>query len=133
MDKTLKKLSTKEMEIMRFIWANPKISSEKIYERFSQSMKKTVIANMLHNISEKGYITNEQEGRHHIYFARITELEYEQNLINQKLQKSFGHDSFESLIASFCGKPKLTEEQKKKIKSFLEELENDNIANHTNE
>ena len=41
------------------------------------------------------------------------------------MEKNFGDSSFERLTAAFCGKTKLDEEQKDRIKSLIEELKND--------
>lgn len=117
-----KRLSAMELKFMEIIWAHPEgISSEEIYRQFPQARgtKSTV----LYNISEKGYITNRQEGLHHIYTPLVTRLEYEQALICQELEKTFGNSSFERLVAAFCGKEELTEGQKKKVRELLDEIE----------
>lgn len=119
----MKKLFAKELEYMEVIWQHPEgISSNEIYSYFtqSQSTKSTI----LFNISEKGYVVQRQEGRHHIYTAKVSKIEYNQALIKQKIN-IVGIDSLENLIAAFCGKNKATEEQKKKIEDFLEDLKND--------
>lgn len=120
----LKKLSKTELEFMEFIWQHPEgIASEVIYEHFPQS--RGTKSTILYNISEKGYVQNVQQGRHHIYTAVVSESEYEQALIHQQLNKYFGESSFERLIAAFCGKKKLTEKQTEKVRDLLKELEND--------
>lgn len=119
----LKKLSVKELEYMEVIWQHPDgISSNEIYSHFAQSLgtKSTI----LYNISAKGYVEQRQVGRHHIYTAKISKIEYNQALIKQKIN-TVGIDSLENLIVTFCGKSKATKEQKKKIDDFLEELIND--------
>lgn len=120
----LKKLSATEFEYMSVIWTHPEgISSEILYEQFKQAQgtKSTI----LYNISEKGYVKNIQKGRHHLYFATVSQLDYEQAVIKQQLKKALGQDSIVSLIASFCGKKKLSTEQYTKVEDFLKELEND--------
>lgn len=119
-----KKLSPMELEYMRYIWEHPDgISSEEIYEHFPQvrGTKSTV----LYNISQKGYVEKRQEGLHHIYTALVGRMEYEQALVRQQLQRSVGINSLEELVAAFCGKEMLTEEQKEKIRKFLKEMEKD--------
>lgn len=120
----LKKLSKTELEFMKFIWQHPDgIASEVIYEHFPQS--RGTKSTILYNISEKGYVQNVQQGRHHIYTARLSESQYKQALIHQQLDKLFGDSSFERLVAAFCGKKKLSEEQAEKVRNLLRELEND--------
>ena len=120
----LRKLSKTELEFMKFIWEYPEgISSEDIYHHFPQS--RGTKGTILYHISEKGYVVNEQRGRHHIYNALISESEYEQALIRQQLQQLFGENSFERLIAAFCGKKKLNEKQAEQVRKLMMELKND--------
>ena len=117
-----KRLSATEMKFMEVIWAHPEgISSEEIYQRFPQA--RGTKSTILYNISEKGYVENRQEGLHHIYTPLVTRLEYEQALICQELEKSFGSSSFERLVAAFCGKESLTEKQKEKVRELMDEIE----------
>lgn len=119
-----KKLSAAELEFMKMIWKHPEgISSEMIYEQFPQA--RGTKSTILYNISEKGYVQKQQEGRHHIYTALVTQNEYEKALIRQQLIQSFGNSSFERLVAAFLGKQKLTEKQILKVEKLLKELEDD--------
>lgn len=68
---------------------------------------------------------NRQEGLHHIYTALVGRAEYEQALVRQQFLKSMGGSTLEGLVAAFCGKEKLTERQKEKVRELLEEMEND--------
>ena len=70
----------------------------------------------------KGYVENRQEGLHHIYTPLVTRLEYEQALICQELEKSFGSGSFEHLVAAFCGKEKLTKKQAERVQELLDAI-----------
>lgn len=119
-----KKLSATELEFMKMIWKHPEgISSEAIYEHFPQA--RGTKSTILYNISEKGYVENRQQGRHHFYTALVTQVDYEKALIQQQLKQTFGSDSFERLVAAFCGKRNLTEKQIKKVQELLKELEDD--------
>lgn len=116
-----KRLSATELEFMRFIWENSEgISSEEIYRHFPQA--RGTKSTILFNIAAKGYVENRQEGLHHIYTPLVTRLEYEQALITEELEKTFGVSSFDKLVAAFCGKEKLTEEQKKRVHGLLEQI-----------
>ena len=116
-----KKLSATELKFMELIWKNPEgISSEEIYRQFPQA--RGTKSTILYNISEKGYITNRQEGLHHIYKPLVTRTEYEQALIMQELEKTFGDSSLEHVIAAFCGKERLTEKQRESVCRLLQEI-----------
>ncbi len=117
-------LSETELEYMKVIWAHPKgISSNDIYCRFpkAQGTKSTI----LYRISEKGYVNLVREGRHFLYTPQITQLQYNQAIMQEKLKKSFGISQLPNFIAAFCGKKNLSEEQINRVKNFLKELENE--------
>ena len=118
-----KKLTPLEYDIMKFIWKHPEgIQSGEIYKYFSQS--RSTLGTFLFKISEKGYLTNKQVGRHHIYTALVSELEYERALLKQQLKNATGRGSFECLVAAFYGKDKLNERQLEKMHDLIEEFEN---------
>ncbi|TGY92611.1 penicillinase repressor [Petralouisia muris] len=119
----IKKLSKTELEFMKIIWAHPDgISSEELYANFSQALgTKTTI---LHRITEKGLVNIVQKGRHYFYMPKISKLEYEQILIKAKLRKEFDIGSLEGMIAAFCGRTKLSEEELRKVQQLLQELKN---------
>lgn len=118
-----KKLSNTEYKYMEKIWENPGICSEDLYMEFEQAMgTKTTI---IHRIVEKGYVDVVRQGKHYCYTPKITQLEYEQMLMNQQMKKTFGVNSFENLVAAFCGRKKLNQEEAKRLQDLLEDLKND--------
>ncbi len=120
----IKKLSVAELNIMKIIWKHSEgVSSEKIYEECAGP--RGTISTNLYKISEKGYAKKVQSGRHHIYTSIITQSEYEQALLRQKLKKTMGFNSLEHLIAAFCGIKNIDEQQLNKTKQLLEDLKND--------
>jgi len=119
----VKKLSPAELEFMELIWENPEgISSEEIYRdpRFQipQGTKSTI----LFKINEKGYVHSVQRGLHHFYYPKFTRIQYEQAIVKQKLKNSFGNGSIFDLIALYCGKKKLTEEQIEQINQLFQKI-----------
>lgn len=120
----IKKLSNSELKFMEIIWENPDgISSEELYRYFPQALgTKTTI---MHRIVKKGLVSVTQKGHHYWYTPKISKLEYEQAIINSKLKETFGIGSFENMIAAFCGRKKLSEEEKQRIEALLRDLENE--------
>lgn len=118
----LKKLTPLEYDIMKFVWKHPEgIQSSEIYKYFSQS--RSTLSTLLFKISEKGYLTNKQFGRHHVYTALVSELEYERAMLKQQIKNATGSGSFEHLVAAFYGKEKLNERQLEKMHNLIEEFE----------
>ncbi len=119
-----KPLSQTELAYMKVIWKHPRgISSEDLYSRFPNAAgtKSTI----LFRISEKGYIKQIRSGRHFLYIPQVTELQYNQALIQAKLKKSFGISQLPYFIAAFCGKEQPTDQELQQIKTLIKELENE--------
>lgn len=118
------KLSAAELVYMEEIWKHSEgINSEELYSYGDYAVG--TISTLLHRIMKKGYAVTIRNGRHKLYVATMTKVQYEQNLINQNLEEALGCDSLENLIASFCGKEKLSEEQGEKLRDFLREIQDD--------
>lgn len=106
------------------IWEHPEgISSDEIYACFSQA--RGTKSALLHRISEKGYVEAVRQGKSYLYRPKVNRLEYQQAVLNQEMKKSMGIQSFHHLVAAFCGKEKLTNEQSKRVEEFLKELEDE--------
>lgn len=119
-----KKLSEAEMEFMNVIWEHPEgISSEELYACFGQA--RGTKSTLLYRIAEKNYVRTEREGKHYRYFALVTRREYDQAILNQKLKKGLGMNSLEHLVAAFCGKERLTEQQARRVRKLLKEFEDE--------
>lgn len=119
-----KPLSDTELMYMKVIWEHPEgISSDDLYRIFpnAQGTKSTI----LFRISEKGYVNVCREGRHFVYYPQITELQYNQALMQEKLKKEFGFSHMSNFIAAFCGKREFSKETLDKIDEFIKELENE--------
>ena len=117
-------MSPMELEFLRFIWEHPGgVSSQEIYAHFPKA--RGTISTVLYNISEAGYVSKRQDGRHHFYTALVTQEEYENAVFQRKFKKDWDETTFERMAAAFCGRKTLTEAQKEKVQSLLEELKND--------
>lgn len=122
----VRKLSSTERTFMELIWAHPEgINSEEIYKDESFHQSQGTKSAILFKINEKGYVRSVQQGRHHIYYPLFSRQEYDEAVMKQQLEKSFGSPSFLSLVASFCGKKNLTEKQIQRINQLLEDIKND--------
>ena len=122
----VRRLSPTEFSFMKLIWEHPEgISSRDIYSSPSFQQEQGTKSAILYKINEKGYVKTVQQGRHHIYYPLFSRQEYEQALMKQQLENSFGSASFLDLVASFCGKSRLTEKQAASISRLLEEIKND--------
>lgn len=120
----MKKLTAQELAFMQVIWNHPEgISTKELYENFD--MANNTKTSVLHHISNKGYLEKKQEGLHFIYTYTVSRTEYERAVICQQLKEMQRERSLFRVVAAFCGKETLTEEQKAKVQDLLEELKKD--------
>lgn len=123
----VRKLSPTEFCFMELIWEHPEgISSSEIYADCRFRQEQGTKSAILFKINEKGYVKTAQHGRHHIYYPLFSKQDYEQAVMKQQLENSFGNASFLDLVASFCGKSHLTKQQAERINQLLEDIKNDN-------
>ena len=122
----LKKLTDSEYQIMNIIWnSSGGISSDEIYKM--HLAPRGTISTILYKITEKGYVSKVQRGRHHIYTPLVQKIEYEQAIMNQRIKKNLGFNSLEQLMVSFCGINDSNEENIAKAKKLLEDLKNNSV------
>lgn len=73
----------------------------------------------MHRITEKSYVKYEQRGRHYIYWPIISKDEYTDLIMKRQIRKAFGLNTFEELVASLCGREKLTDDEVDRVRKLL--------------
>ncbi len=118
----MKKLSARELEFMQYIWNFPDgANTMDIYDRFD--MAKGTMTTIIHNIVNKGYLKKlKQDGLHYIYVYTVSRVEYERAVIRQQLKEMQREPSLFRVVAAFCGKENLSEQQKEKIQELLDDI-----------
>ena len=117
-------LAAAELEFMSFFWASDgeKCKKDLVEEFVKEGKSSSNISFFLSKLTKKGFLIPRREGRNFYYRPSVSKLEYEQFSINHRLNKSYGQ-SLEMILANFCGKDSLSEEELKDIKRWLKELE----------
>ena len=119
------KLSPMEYKFMEFIWKHPNgVYSNEIYEVFPQTLGTK--GAVLFHIKEKGFVSMQQKGKQTLYIPLISKREYDKAIVEKQMKKKFGNSKLENLIATLCGKEKLTSKQVDKLYDLIEELKEDN-------
>ncbi len=119
-----KELSSTEYQFIEFIWEHPDgVLSRDIYDKFPQALgTKSAV---LHHIKTKGYLKMEQRGKQTIYTALISKSDYDRMAIENNLKKRTGMNSLGDLIASLCGKERLTQSQAKDLYDLIDRIKDD--------
>lgn len=118
-------LAATELEFMNFFWNSTEEKCKRdIVSAFSQRKSGTTISFFLSKLAKKDFLISRREGRNFYYKPAITKSEYEQWVINERVNKSYGM-SLEAIIANFCGKDPITDDDVNRIQKWLKELENE--------
>lgn len=98
------------------------VKKDLVEEFVKEGKSSSNISFFLSKLTKKGFLIPRREGRNFYYRPSVSKLEYEQFSINHRLNKTYGQ-SLEMILANFCGKDSLSEEELKDIKRWLKELE----------
>lgn len=118
----MEKLTSAEYRYMRVIWKHPEgITSHELYKPYTLTMGGQ--STILRSIVRKGYAVSARKGKQVYYYPTGTRLEYDRQAVSEKLRQKMGMPSINVLIAAFCGRDELDEEEIKRLKALIEELE----------
>lgn len=116
------KLSPSELEIMDFFWNSENEKCKQDVLNYFSGKDGSTVSFFLSKLTKKGFLVPRRDGRNFFYAPSITRLQYEQNLINETLNKTYGN-SLEMILASFCGRESASEEDLEHIRGWLKDLE----------
>ena len=115
-----------ELLVMKVIWKSDDVLSlQEITERVNRDYKKNwkpqTVSTFLGRIVRRGYLSMERRGRVFYYHPLMTEDEYGKNEI-LKCVDFWSNGRADSFLSAFIEERKLTDEEKKRIRSLLDDL-----------
>ena len=118
------RLASTELKIMECFWkASRELCKQDIREIFcTQEMTGSMVSFLLSKLAKKGFLIARRQGRNFYYSPAVTKVQYEQAVINESLEKTYGKP-IEMILANFCGKASATEEELQNIQEWLRKLE----------
>ena len=119
-------LAAAELEFMNFFWSSDeeKCKQDLVDEFAKKGKSSSNISFFLSKLTKKGFLIPRREGRNFYYKPSVSKLEYEQLLINNKLNKTYGQ-SLELILANFCGRESLNEGELQSVREWLKDLESE--------
>ena len=121
----MEKLTPAEYRYMKVIWEHPEgITSHELYKPYTLTMGGQ--STILRGIVRKGFATSVQKGKQVCYYPVGTRLEYDRQAVSEKLERKMGMPSINMLMAAFCGRDELNDDEKKKLDTLIQELERQN-------
>lgn len=121
----MKKITKTEKEIMDYFWeSEEELSLQHIMVHFEErNWSPQTVNTFLNNLVKKGFLEGEKKYGRRFYHPIISRIEYQQDMISKSVEKHNGMP-FVNLIAAFCGKEKVAEEELKEIEQWLEDFKN---------
>lgn len=120
-------LTACELIVMKVIWRKgEEMSIQDIVADISQIYQKDwktqTVSTFLSRIVKKGYLSMKRQGRYFFYSPLINEEEYGKKEI-VKCVDFWGEGKIDALVAAFADTRSLTEEEKKNIRSLLDDMD----------
>jgi predicted transcriptional regulator len=114
-------LSSKEQELMQYIWSQDEIYLKEILDLYSDPKPAmTTLATLLKRLYNKGAIGYNQKGKSRLYFAKIRREKYSSFFLKDMINSLFQGSS--SRFASFFAKnSELSKEELIKLRSIIDE------------
>lgn len=120
------KLSQSQLEVMKILWQQPKLSVSEVHQHLSQHkpLALTTVATVLKRLQEKGIVGHEKAGRQYLYHAKVTEGEVQSSMLGNLLDHLFNGKP-ETLVHHLVDQETVSNEDLKKIKALLDKEVND--------
>jgi predicted transcriptional regulator len=116
----MEKLTGKEEEIMRVIWSKGKVFVKEVREELPEPKPHVnTVATVIRRLIDKGYLSYEDFGNVHRFFAVISQDDYNRERIAPYLMRQFGN-SYKSIVSFFAREEKLSAEDLKEIIEMIE-------------
>jgi len=113
-------LTDREADIMQVLWDHGPSLVTDVRERLSDKLAYTTVLTVLRTLEAKGYVSHEEEGRGHRYFASVKQQAARKNALQHLTNKLF-KGSTELLFAHLVSDQKLSPEQISRMRKLLSE------------
>jgi predicted transcriptional regulator len=115
-----------ELAILRVIWQRGPSTVRQVHEVLSQERDTgyTTILKLMQIMTEKELLERDESERTHIYQARLTQEQTQEQLVGDLLEKAFGGSASQLVMRALAAKPASADELEQ-LRQLLDELERD--------
>lgn len=122
-----KTLSECEELVLKVIWAGDSPMTmqeitENVNQQYSRNWQTKTVTTFLSRIVQKGYLTADRKGRQFYYYPTISEEDYRRHEVI-RFTDSWTSGRADVFLAAFLSSRRLTEDEKKRIRSMIDEVE----------
>ena len=113
-------LTDREADVIQVLWDHGPSLVAEVRERLEDDLAYTTVLTVLRTLEAKGYVSHDEEGRGHRYFAAIKQQTAQKSAL-QHLTKKFFNGSAELLLTHMVSDQKLSPEQMTRMRKLLAE------------
>lgn len=119
-------LGETEMEILNHVWELGEATVADVRERMlgKRRVAYTTVMTIMKNLTEKGYLTYEKRGVAYVYSPARPAEEVRRSIVGDLVKKVFKGSPL-ALVQTLVRREDLTDEQRRKLITFIQELEDD--------
>jgi len=113
-------LTDREADVIQVLWDHGPSLVAEVRERLKDELAYTTVLTVLRTLEAKGYVSHDEEGRGHRYFASIKQQTARKSAL-QHLTNKFFNGSAELLLTHLVSDQKLSPEQMARMRKLLAE------------
>ena len=113
-----------ELAILRVLWSRGPSTVRQVHEILSRDRETgyTTVLKLMQIMTEKGLVERDESERTHVYQARLTQEQTQQQLVDNLLEKAFGGSASQLVMRALAARPASADELAQ-IRRLLDELE----------
>ena len=124
MMKSKSKPTAAELEILNVLWNKSSATVREVHEvlHAKKDVGYTTTLKIMQNMTAKGYLRREQNGKSHIYFPSLKKEEVQENLLDKFLESAFG-GSASKLVMHLLDNKSTSKKELEEIKALINKYE----------
>jgi BlaI family penicillinase repressor len=124
MDKNTNMPTAAELEILNILWKKEPLTVKEIHERLveKKDVGYTTALKIMQNMTAKGLLRREPNGKSHLYFSNIKKEETRGKLLDRFLDTTFA-GSASGLLMQLLGNKKTSAKEIEEIKRIINEID----------
>lgn len=117
----MKLLTGKEEELLKLFWQYGKMQTKAIQETYDDPVPHiNTISTIVRSLEDKGFVNHESKGRSFIYYATLSEAQYNRKFLKNVVSKYF-QNSFKSAVSALVEEETISVDE---LKELITEIEN---------
>jgi BlaI family penicillinase repressor len=119
-----KQPTTSELEILNILWEKESATVREVFEVISSNklITYTTILKLMQIMTEKGLVERQEQGKAHLYRAKIAQNETQKGMVSDLLERVF-RGSAKALMQHLLDHKKASPEEMKEIRQMIEKAE----------